>query len=39
MHKLIAMLVGFVAAAAALVPGISEAGIKANHNETLVRDR
>ena len=40
MHKLIATLVGFVAAAAAFVPGIVEAGVTLwNHNETLVRDR
>jgi hypothetical protein len=39
MHKLIATLLGFVAAVAALVPAISEAGVKLmNHNETLVQD-
>jgi hypothetical protein len=39
MHKLIATLLGFVAAVAALVPAIVEAGIRMNHNETLVQDR
>ena len=40
MLKLIATLVGLVAAAAAFLPGISEAGIiLANHPETLVQDR
>ena len=40
MHKLIATLVGFIAAAAAVLPGIVEASIgPVNHNETLVRDR
>jgi hypothetical protein len=40
MHKLFATLVGFVAAAAAFVPTLTEAGIRlANHNETLVRGK
>jgi len=39
MKTLIALLFGFVAAAAALVPAITEAGMNMQHNETLVRDR
>jgi hypothetical protein len=40
MKKLMAVLFGFVAAAAAVVPAvIAEAGMNMQHNETLVRDR
>jgi hypothetical protein len=37
MNKTVAALVGFVAAVAALLPAIAEAGIRLqNHNETFV---
>jgi hypothetical protein len=39
MEKLITALLGVAAALGAFIPAISEAGIIANHNETLVRDR
>lgn len=40
MQKVIATLVGFVAAAAALLPTVVEAGLRLrNHNETLVQGK
>jgi hypothetical protein len=40
MNKVFATLVGFVAAAAALLPTIAEAGIRLpNHNETFVESK
>jgi hypothetical protein len=39
MKRIILALDGIAALAAALVPVISEAGMRVNHNETLLRDR
>ena len=40
MRKAFAALLGFLVAAAASVPTLTEAGVRlANHNETLVRER
>lgn len=38
MRRILLALYGITAAVAALYPMVSEAGIIANHNETLVRD-
>jgi hypothetical protein len=39
MKRIVLALYGIAAVVAALSPAVSEAGIKLNHNETLVRDR